>query len=113
MKFGLVPVAEAVGALAVHSERACGPTVKKGTLVSAEIAMQLKQAGVEMMIAARFEPGDIAGTKRPGGLPELLPETTCRRRSALYWPLQSHAEASGGLPIDLEALDGPTLSTRP
>ena len=34
MRFGLVPAEEAIGAIAAHSVRADGTTVKKGTLVS-------------------------------------------------------------------------------
>lgn len=106
MKFGPVPVEEAVGALAAHSVRAGGMTVKKGTLVSAEIATQLKQAGVEAMIAARFEPGDVGEDEAAWRLARALAgdniivEAPFTGRSNLY------AETSGVLLIDVNAING-------
>ena len=66
MKFGQVPVEEAVGALAAHSVRAGETVLKKGTLVSPEIAARLKEAGVATITAVRFEPGDISEDEAPG-----------------------------------------------
>ncbi len=106
MKFGLVPIEEAIGALAAHSVRAGGTTVKKGTLVTTDIAMQLKQAGVETIIAARFEPGDIAEDEAAFRLARALAgdnivvEAPFTGRSNLY------ARTAGVLLIDVEAIDG-------
>ena len=59
MKFGPVPVAEAAGAIAVHSIRAPGAALKKGTLIGgAEIAM-LQAAGIESVVVARLDAGDV------------------------------------------------------
>lgn len=106
MKFGQVPVEEAIGALAAHSVRAGGTVVRKGTLVSSEIAMQLKQAGVETIIAARLESGDVAENEAAFRLARALAgenvvvEAPFTGRSNLY------AEASGVLLVDAEAIDG-------
>jgi len=106
VRFGLVPVEEAVGALAAHSVRAGETTVKKGCLISAEIATQLKRAGVEMIIAARFEPGDIAEDEAAFRLARVLAgehvvvEAPFTGRSNLY------AGASGVLMIDVDAING-------
>ncbi|WP_246776669.1 molybdopterin-binding protein [Microvirga sp. VF16] len=106
MKFGLIPIEEAIGALAAHSVRAGSTTVKKGTLVSPEIAMQLKHAGVETMIAVRLEPGDISEDEAAWRLARSLAgenvvvEAPFTGRSNLY------AEASGVLLIDVEAING-------
>lgn len=106
MKFGLVPVEEAIGALAAHSVRAGETMVKKGTLVSSEIAMQLRQSGVATIIAARFEPGDITEDEAAFRLAcalageNVVVETPFTGRSNLY------AETSGVLLIDVEAING-------
>ncbi len=106
MKFGLVPVEDAVGALAAHSVRAGEATLRKGTLVSPEVALQLKQAGVETIIAARFEPGDIGEDEAAGRLARALAgenvvvEAPFTGRSNLY------AETSGVLVIDVDAING-------
>jgi molybdenum cofactor cytidylyltransferase len=59
MKFGPVPVEEADGGIAVHSIRAPGIVLKKGTVVGpAEIAA-LKAADIATIIVARLEPADV------------------------------------------------------
>jgi molybdenum cofactor cytidylyltransferase len=106
VKFGLVPVEEAIGALAAHSVRAGGAVVKKGSLVSPEIAAQLKQAGVDSIIAARLEQGDIGEDEAAWRLAKALAgenvvvEEPFTGRSNLY------AEAPGVLLIDIDAVNG-------
>jgi molybdenum cofactor cytidylyltransferase len=106
VKFGPVPLEEAIGALAAHSVRAGQTLVKKGTLVTADIAWRLKQAGVETLIAARFESGDIAEDEAASRLAHALSggnvtvEAPFTGRSNLY------AEASGILVIDVDAIHG-------
>ena len=105
MKFGQVPVEEAVGALAAHSVRAGDMVVKKGTLVTADIAMRLRKAGVETLIVARFEPGDIAEDEAAFRLARALAgqnvvvEAPFTGRSNLY------AETAGVLVIDIDAIN--------
>ncbi|MCB5174154.1 molybdopterin-binding protein [Microvirga lenta] len=106
MKFGLVSVEEAVGALAAHSVRAGGLVVRKGSLVSPEVASHLKRAGIEQIIAARLEPGDIGEDEAAWRLAKalagenVLVERPFTGRSNLY------ATTSGVLLIDLEAING-------
>ena len=59
MKFGPVPVDEAVGAIAAHSVRAGEAVVKKGSIVRPEDAVRLKQAGIGTIVAVRLEEGDV------------------------------------------------------
>jgi molybdenum cofactor cytidylyltransferase len=106
VKFGLVPVEEAIGALAAHSVRAGGTVVKKGTLVSPEIAMQLKRAGVETMIAARFEPGDIGEDEAAWRLAQTLAGENVAAEAPFTGRSNLHAEATGILLIDVDAING-------
>lgn len=105
MRFGLVPVEEAIGAIAAHSVRAGGTTVKKGTLVSPEIAMQLKQAGVETMIAARFEPGDVGENEAAWRLAQSLAGADVVVEAPFTGRSNLHAAASGVLLIDVDAIN--------
>lgn len=106
MKFGLVPVEETVGALAAHSVRAGETVVRKGRLISTEMANRLKQAGVERIIVARLEPGDIGEDKAACRLADALAgenvivEKPFTGRSNLY------AGTSGILLIDIDAING-------
>ena len=60
MKFGSVPVADALGATAVHSIRQGDFVLKKGTRIGpAEIAA-LTSAGVKEITVARLDPGDVS-----------------------------------------------------
>jgi len=106
VKFGLVAVEEAVGALAAHSVRAGGTVLKKGNLVSPEIAAQLRLAGVDSIIAVRLEPGDIGEDEAAWRLARVLAgehvvvEEPFTGRSNLY------AESSGVLLVDSDAVNG-------
>ncbi len=106
MKFGLVPVEEAIGALAAHSVRAGSASVKKGSLVSREIAAQLKQAGIDSIIAARLEPGDIAEDEAAWRLARVLAGDNVTVEKPFTGRSNLYAEASGILVIDRDAVDG-------
>ena len=59
MKFGPVPVAEAEGAIAVHSIRTPGLVLKKGTLIGRADVAALQAAGVDAVVVARLEADDV------------------------------------------------------
>jgi molybdenum cofactor cytidylyltransferase len=59
MKFGEVPVDEAVGAVLAHSLRVGERSLRKGRILSAEDVAALKVAGRRSIIAAQLEPGDV------------------------------------------------------
>ena len=64
MKFGEIPVAEALGAVLAHSRKfeteAGRQSFKKGRVLSADDIDALQQAGVATVIAARLEADDVA-----------------------------------------------------
>jgi molybdenum cofactor cytidylyltransferase len=106
VKFGLVSVEEAVGALAAHSVRAGEATVKKGTLVTSEIASRLKRAGVETLIAARFEPGDIAEDEAASRLAHVLAGSNVVVEAPFTGRANLYARTSGVLLIDVDTIHG-------
>jgi molybdenum cofactor cytidylyltransferase len=59
MKFGALPPREAEGAIAVHSIRKGGFTLKKGTRIGAKEMAALEAANVPEIVVARLEPGDV------------------------------------------------------
>lgn len=59
MKFGPVPVAQARGAVLAHSTKAGGRTLKKGRVLDANDVAALAESGLESVVAARLEPGDV------------------------------------------------------
>ena len=60
MIFGAFPLAEALGAVVAHSHRLAGRVLKKGAVLDEAALAALREAGRETVIAARFEPGDVA-----------------------------------------------------
>lgn len=60
MFFGDIPVDEAEGAILAHSIRAPGLLLKKGQKLTGALVSDLRQAGIETVIGARLEPGDVA-----------------------------------------------------
>ena len=60
MKFGAVPVKDALGATAVHSIRQGELVLKKGTLIGPKEVAALEAAGVKDIVVARVEAGDIS-----------------------------------------------------
>jgi molybdenum cofactor cytidylyltransferase len=106
VKFGHVTVQEAVGALAAHSVRAGEMVVRKGTLVTTDIAERLKQAGVETLFAARFEPGDIAEDEAASRLAHVLAGDNIAVEAPFTGRSNLYAETAGVLLIDADAIHG-------
>src|ERR1700704_3300547 len=59
MRFGIFPLAEAEGAILVHSLRAGGRLFKKGRLLGKAELDALAVAGIAEVTAARLEAGDV------------------------------------------------------
>ena len=72
MRFGRVAVRDAVGAVSAHTIRAGDATLRKGTVVGADDAERLARAGIESLVAARLEPGDVGEDEAAGRLAAAL-----------------------------------------
>ena len=59
MKFGSVPVAEAKGAILAHSLKLSGQRLRKGQVLASEQIAALLAEGVQDVIVARLEAGDL------------------------------------------------------
>ncbi len=59
MKFGPVPIREAVGGTLAHALKEGALTLKKGTIIADAHVQALFEAGVAEVVVARPEPGDI------------------------------------------------------
>jgi len=105
MKFGPVPVAEAEGAIAVHSIRQAGLVLKKGTLIGkAEIAA-LEAAGIGEIVVARLEPGDVSEDAAAAEIAAALAGEGVRVDRAFTGRANLFAEAAGVLVVDKDAVD--------
>jgi molybdenum cofactor cytidylyltransferase len=59
MKFGMVSIDDAQGAILAHSTAGTDGRIAKGTLLDAALVDQLRQAGHKTVVTARLEPGDV------------------------------------------------------
>ncbi len=105
MKFGPVPVAEAVGATAVHSIRQSGLVLKKGTLLGKAEVAALKAAGISEIVVARLEPGDVSEDTAAGEIAAALAGEGVRVDKAFTGRANLFAETAGVLVVDKDAVD--------
>ena len=68
MKFGPLPVEEAVGCLAAHSVSAGNVSLRKGNAISADIVGELKAAGIETIVAVRLDADDVGENEAAAAL---------------------------------------------
>jgi molybdenum cofactor cytidylyltransferase len=105
MKFGSFPLEEARGGVAVHSVRRDKLVLKKGTAIGdAEIAA-LRAAGVEEIVVAKLEPGDIGEDAAAQALAEAAKGENVRADPAFTGRANLFAEKAGVLVADKTAID--------
>lgn len=105
MKFGAVPVADALGATAVHSIRQGDFVLKKGTRIGpAEIA-GLTAAGVKEITVARLDPGDVSEDQAAADIAAAIGDEGVRADRAFTGRCNLFAENAGILVVDKNAID--------
>jgi molybdenum cofactor cytidylyltransferase len=105
MKFGAVPVNEAIGGTAVHSIRQGDLVLRKGTLIGAREAEALARAGVREIVVARLEPGDVGEDEAAADLAAALAGDGVRVDRAFTGRCNLFAERAGVLVVDRDAID--------
>ncbi|WP_193170498.1 NTP transferase domain-containing protein [Nisaea nitritireducens] len=106
MYFGELPVAEAEGAILAHSRRLDSRALKKGRVLDADDLAALKAAGIERVVCARLDKGDIPEDKAANLLASACCGTQVRVGSAFTGRANLFAEADGIVLYDPERLDG-------
>jgi molybdenum cofactor cytidylyltransferase len=105
MKFGAVPVGEALGATAVHSIRQGALVLKKGTRIGAKELAALKTAGVKEIVVARLEPGDVSEDQAAADIAAAVAGSGVRADRAFTGRCNLFAEAAGVLVVERAAID--------
>src|SRR5712691_1227092 len=105
MRFGDVPVAEAAGAILAHGLRVDGTVLKKGRVLSpADIAL-IAAAGLDHIVAARLDPGDIREDDAANRIAAAAAGANIATAPAFTGRANLFAEARGVLVVDRERLD--------
>ena len=105
MKFGAVPVKEALGATAVHSIRQGDLVLKKGTLIGPKEVAALSAAGVKQIVVARSEAGDVAEDQAAADIAAAIAGPGLRIDRAFTGRCNLFAENAGVLVVDKDAID--------
>jgi molybdenum cofactor cytidylyltransferase len=105
MKFGAVPVADALGATAVHSIREGNFVLKKGTLIGPSEVAALKAAGVKDITVARLDPGDVSEDQAAADIATAIKGEGVRADRAFTGRCNLFAESAGVLVVDKAATD--------
>jgi molybdenum cofactor cytidylyltransferase len=104
MKFGPVPLDDAIGGIAVHSVRAGEAVVKKGTVIGAPEVTSLRAAGVTSVVVARFEAGDVPEDEAARRLAEATAGEGVRVERPFTGRSNLFAEHAGVLVVDPDAI---------
>ncbi|HEX2215342.1 MAG TPA: molybdopterin-binding/glycosyltransferase family 2 protein [Xanthobacteraceae bacterium] len=105
MKFGPVPVADASGAIAVHSIRSGNLVLKKGTLIGRAEISALQAAGIESVVVARLDPGDVPEDVAAAEIAAAAAGERVRVDRAFTGRCNLFAAAAGVLVVDAAAID--------
>jgi molybdenum cofactor cytidylyltransferase len=105
MNFGEIPVGEAEGCLLAHSTKAGDKSFKKGRRLSAEDIALLTGAGIETVIAARLEPGDLHEDEAATKLAKALTGNRLELSAAFTGRCNLLAGDAGLLRVDKARLD--------
>jgi molybdenum cofactor cytidylyltransferase len=105
MKFGGVSPDAALGATAVHSIRKGDLVLKKGTLIGEKEVAALKAAGVDEIVVARLEDGDVTEDQAAAEIAAAVAGEGLRADRAFTGRCNLFAEAAGVLVVDKDAVD--------
>lgn len=113
MKFGPVPVVDAVGAILAHSQIAADPInydsltykIDKGTVLTAQHVADLGENAVQEVIAAQLEPGDLHEDAAAEQIAVALMGPGLEADAAATGRVNLRAASAGLVQIDAVAID--------
>jgi molybdenum cofactor cytidylyltransferase len=105
VKFGPVPVADAVGAVAAHTVRAGDLIIRKGVVIQPADSARLLAAGLTEIVCARLEQGDMAENDAAAQLAQALQGPHVRTEAPFTGRANLFAETSGVLVLDTASID--------
>jgi molybdenum cofactor cytidylyltransferase len=109
VKFGAVPVADAVGAILAHSIDLQGKRLRKGVVLDLEHVTQMQAADLSEVVVARLEDGDVPEDEAARALAEaLVPQpndAALALTNAFTGRVNLLAEGPGVAVLDVAALE--------
>ena len=105
MKFGPVPVGDALGGIVAHAVRRDGLVLKKGETLDAARIDALKTAGVTEIVIARLDAGDVGEDEAARLLADAIAGAHLRIEKPFTGRSNLFAASAGVLMFDAAALD--------
>src|SRR5258706_10893377 len=105
MKFGPVAPGDAKGGIVVHSLRRGGLVLKKGSVVGDADIAALKAAGIDALMVARIEPGDVSEDVAAAELAAEVAGEGVHVDRAFTGRANLFAETAGVVVVDKDAID--------
>ena len=104
MRFGPVSLSEAEGALLAHGRRIGSRVLKKGHVLAADDLAALAEDGVETVVVAQFEPGDVSEDAAADRLSAAVAGSDIDRDTPFTGRVNLYARANGLLMLDVDAV---------
>ena len=107
MKFGSIPTSDAEGTILAHGHKSSGLVLKKGTVLSNTDCAALRSAGVDSIIVARLESGDIDENEaaRRIGASLASPDSGLTAHSPFTGRVNIYSESSGLFCVSRDLID--------
>ena len=105
MKFGPVAIDKAEGGIVAHAVRREGLVLKKGELVRAADITALRAAGVETIVIAQLDPGDVGEDEAAKRIAEAAAGGNVRVEAPFTGRSNLFSESAGVLLVDYHAID--------
>ena len=103
--FGSAPIGDCEGAILAHSQLVAGRRWPKGRTLSADDVAAARAAGIERLVVARLEPGDVAEDAAAVALGAALAGAHVAAQPPVHGRVNLTAEADGLTLIDVEAVN--------
>ncbi len=105
MFFGSVPVGDAEGAILVHSQVLGRRTMKKGRALTADDVAALGEAGIDNVVVARLEAGDMPEDEAARRIAETAAGRNVEAQAPFTGRANLYSEADGIAVIDRNRVD--------
>jgi molybdenum cofactor cytidylyltransferase len=105
LKFGPVAIDKAEGGIVAHAVRREGLVLKKGELVRASDIAALRDAGVETIVVAQLDPGDVGEDEAAKRIAEAAAGPNVRVELPFTGRSNLFAECNGILLTDVGSID--------
>src|SRR5690242_13877872 len=105
MKFGAVPLQRAPPAPAVQTSRPGGLVLKKGTPIGPAEVAALEAAGIDEVVVARLEPGDVSEDVAAAEIAKAVAGDGVHVDRAFTGRANLFAQTAGVLVVDKDAID--------